>query len=176
MYTSPDPADPAPGAVDLRILALADSGLLPPEVQEPFDRWRILRARDAVADIVRRRLIQDRMLELFLERLEAADDESMIFEGIYALAEAVELHRGQLGLHSHYIVIIMAGQLNPWGLLRLARTFDAPGAGVVRAAAELWQLAEAQGVEVYPLLAQVVGDELLTALDAYYREHPLYHT
>src|SRR5512140_3649998 len=99
---------------DLRILALADAKLLPPSVQEPFDRWRIWRARDAVIAAVRRRLNENPMLQLFVERLEVAEDERGIFEGIYALAEAVDVHRSQLGLHSPYIIVIMAGRLKPW--------------------------------------------------------------
>lgn len=154
-------------APDLRILALAERGVLPDSVQEPFDRWRILRARDAVAETVRRRNPDDFMLNLFLERLEVADEEAQIYEGIYALAEAVELNRRQLGLHSYYIAIVMAGQLNPWGLLNVGRNFESPPATVVEAAAELGQLIAEQGVDGEALLSDIQDDGLLTALEAY---------
>jgi len=154
-------------APDLRILALAERGVLPDAVQEPFDRWRILRARNAVAETVRRRNFDDFMLNLFLERLEAADEEAQIFEGIYALAEAVEVNRRQLGLHSYYVAIVMAGQLNPWGLLNVGRNFDSPPAGVVEAAEELWRLLAEQGVDGEALLRDIQDDSLLTALEAH---------
>src|SRR5258708_20372945 len=80
--------------VDLRILVLANAKLLPAEVQRHFDRWRIWRARAAVTKTVRKRLINVSAenlptLQIYLERLEQADTEQNIFEGIYALAEAV---------------------------------------------------------------------------------------
>src|SRR5437762_13898451 len=60
---------------DLTILALADAKLLPPEVQDPFDRWRIWRTRDVVAAAVRKRLPKPSQgsfpsLQFYLERLE----------------------------------------------------------------------------------------------------------
>lgn len=152
---------------DLRILALAERGVLPDSVQEPFDRWRIFRARDAVAETVRRRHIDNFMLNLFLERLEAADEEAQIYEGIYALAEAVEVNRRQLGLHSYYLAIVMAGQLNPWGMLNIGRNFDSPPKTVLDAAQELWRLANEHGVDISTLLAQVDDDALLAALNAH---------
>src|SRR4051812_31555529 len=107
---------------NLTILVLANAKLLPPEIQAPFDKWRIWRARDAVASAVRKRLPKPMQgsfpaLHMYLERLEVADTEQTIFEGIYALAEAVDAQRVQTGLHSEYLILIMAGQLNPWGLL-----------------------------------------------------------
>lgn len=164
----PDSARP-----DLRILALADSGLLPESVQKPFDDWRVLRARDAVASAVRKRLKPDAdpMLVFMLERLEAADDDRGIFEGIYALAEVVDLHRARTGLHSEYLVLVMAGRLNPYGLLGLASDFDHVPASAVEAARKLWELAEAHGVNVRALLAvwaESGDDPLLERLQAYY--------
>lgn len=158
-----------PPAPDLRILALADAHLLPREMQATFDRWRSLRARDAVAQIVRKRLIDDAMLMLMLERLEAADDEGSIFEGIYALAEIVDLHRKELGLHSHYLIVIMSGHINPWSLLALSRDFADPPASVTESAEELWQLARAHRVDVWRLLQHVRPDDTLRALEAFYR-------
>jgi hypothetical protein len=158
--------------IDLRILALIDPPRLPAEVMHPFDHWRIWRARDAVAEVVRKRLIDDLMLTLFLERLEAADDESGIFEGIYALAQTVELHRKTLGMHGHYLVLVMASHLNPWGLLRLNPDFAHPTPSVVEAAAELWRLAGENGVDVQALLAQAPPDETLAALDDFYWSNP----
>ncbi len=158
---------------DLRILALADTKLLPPAVQEPFDHWRIWRARDAVAAAVRRRLNENPMLQLFVERLEVAEDERGIFEGIYALAEAVDVHRSQIGLHSQYIIVIMAGQLNPWGLLSINRDYDNPTPSVVKAAQELWRLAREQNVDIPALLAQLKDNEPLRALEAFYKTKPL---
>src|SRR5205807_8863580 len=98
---------------DLTILALADAKLLPSEVQEPFDHWRIWKARDAVATAVRKRILNAPldslfMLQTYLERLEQADAEQTIFEGIYALANVVDMYRQQLGLHSEYLIVIMA--------------------------------------------------------------------
>ena len=163
-----DPARP-----DLRILALADSGLLPKSVQQPFDDWRVLRARDAVAHTVRKRLKADAdpMLVFMLERLEAAEDDRGIFEGIYALAEVVDLHRARTGLHSEYLVLVMAGQLNPYGLLALASDFDHVPSSALEAARRLWELAKAHNVNVRALLAVLAeshADPLLERLEAYY--------
>lgn len=156
-----------PSAPDLSILALAERGVLPESVQQPFDLWRIFRARDAVVETVRRRHYDDFMLNLFLERLEAADEEAQIYEGIYALAEAVEVNRQQLGLHSYYVAIVMAGQLNPWGLLNIGRNFDSPPKTVLDAAQELWRLANEQCLDIGALLRSVQDDGLLTALEAH---------
>ncbi len=165
-------ADSAPPAYtpDLRILALADASLLPPEVQEPFDKWRIWRAREAVVSAVRRRLREGEnpMIAFMLERLEAADDEQGIFEGIYALSEVVELHRRRLGLHSGYVILIMAGRINPYGLLEMSPDFDNPPVPAVEAAIELWRLARAAYLNVELLLRRISGDELLVALEKYY--------
>jgi hypothetical protein len=163
-----DPARP-----DLRILALADSGLLPESVQKPFDDWRVLRARDAVAHTVRKRLKADAdpMLVFMLERLEAAEDDRGIFEGIYALAEVVDLHRARTGLHSEYLVLVMAGQLNPYGLLALTSDFDQVPSSALEAARRLWELAKAHNVNVRALLAVLAeshADPLLERLEAYY--------
>ncbi len=168
----PDPARP-----DLRILALADSGLLPEVVQKPFDDWRVLSARDAVSQAVRKRLKPDSdpMLVFMVERLEAADDDRGIFEGIYALAEVVDLHRARTGLHSEYLVLVMAGRLNPYGLLALTSDFDYVPASAIEAARKLWELAEAHGVNVRALLAVWAesGDDLLfERLQAYYETPP----
>src|SRR5579859_3879679 len=138
---------------DLRILCLADAKLLPPDVQDAFDKWRIWRARDAVTSAVRKRLINTRAENLptmmvYLERLENADAEQVIFEGIYALAEVVEVNRTQLGLHSGYIVLIMSGQLNPWGLLEFQQDFDHPAPSAALAAEELWRLASQQELHI----------------------------
>src|SRR5260221_3141943 len=108
--------------VDLRILVLANAKLLPAEVQRDFDRWRIWRARAAVTKTVRKRLINVSAenlptLQIYLERLEQADTEQNIFEGIYALAEAVERNRQQLGIQSDYFILVMMGQFNTLGLL-----------------------------------------------------------
>src|SRR5207244_2106150 len=86
--------------------------ILPPEVQEPFDHWRIWKARDAVTTAVRKRLDavppkKRGIAELYLERLELADNEQTIFEGIYALAEVVDVNRNTLGLHSEYLILMM---------------------------------------------------------------------
>lgn len=164
----PDPTRP-----DLRILALADSGLLPESVQKPFDDWRVLRARDAVAHTVRKRLKADAdpMLVFMLERLEVAEDDRGIFEGIYALAEVVDLHRVRTGLHSEYLVLVMAGQLNPYGLLALTSDFDHVPLSAIEAARKLWELAQAHNVNVRALLAVLAesqADPLLQRLNAYY--------
>ncbi len=158
---------------DLRILALADAKLLPPEVQTPFDHWRIWKARDAVANSVRKRLLSLPAsalptVQMYVDRLRLADTEETIFEGIYALAEVVEVYRQQLGTHSEHLVVIMSGQLNPWGLLAFQRDFEQPASSIVRAAEELWQLAETSHVDVEGLLAQIKGDATLAALDQYY--------
>ncbi len=158
---------------DLRILALADAKLLPPEVQDPFDHWRIWKARDAVASAVHKRLLNasvDSMfvLQTYLDRLEQADTEQMIFEGIYALANVVDTYRQHLAIHSEYLIVIMAGQLNPWGLLDFHRDFEHPAASTISAAEELWRLAQAHHVDVEALLRRVKGEELLAALETYY--------
>jgi hypothetical protein len=158
---------------DLRILALADSGLLPESVQKPFDDWRILRARDAVAHTVRKRLKADAdpMLVFMLERLEAADDDRGIFEGIYALAEVVDLHRVRTGLHSEYLVLVMAGQLNPYGLLALTDDFDYVPISAIESARKLWELVTAHGVNARALIAvraESHDDTILRRLEAYY--------
>jgi hypothetical protein len=161
---------------DLRILVLANAKLLPPEVQEPFDHWRIWKARDAVATAVRKRILNaplDKlfMIQTYLERLEEADTEQTIFEGIYALANVVDMYRQQLALHSEYLILIMSGQLNPWGLLDFQRDFEQPAASTINAAGELWRLAREHGVDVDAVLARMKGDELLSALDQYYSTH-----
>ncbi|MCC7449351.1 MAG: hypothetical protein IT324_18175, partial [Anaerolineae bacterium] len=43
--------------VDLRILILADAKLLPFDVQEAFARWRIWDARNAIVEMVHKRLL-----------------------------------------------------------------------------------------------------------------------
>ncbi len=159
--------------LDLRILILADSKLLPPPVQEAFDHWRIWAARDAVVAMVHKRLLDVPALviptiQMYLERLELAETEQTIFEGIYALSEVVEVYRQYLGLHSAYLVLIMSGHLNPWGLLELQRDFQQPAPSAVRAAEELWRLADEHQVDVKALLTQVKRDETLDALEAYY--------
>src|SRR5260221_14439908 len=103
--------------VDLRILVLANAKLLPAEVQRDFDRWRIWRARAAVTKTVRKRLINVSAenlptLQIYLERLEQADTEQNIFEGIYALAEADEHNPQQLGNHRLLIFLVILGHLN----------------------------------------------------------------
>src|SRR5579859_5792629 len=113
---------------DLTILALVDAKLLPSQVQEAFDHWRIWKARDAVTSVVRKRLDavpqkKRGIAELYLERLEIADSEQMIFEGIYALAEVVDASRNHFGLHSEYLILMMASQLNPWGLIEFQQDF-----------------------------------------------------
>ena len=168
--SNPDPISNAPP--DLRILALADSKLLPPSVQEPFDHWRIWKARDAVTGTVRnaisRRAVKLGILEMYLERLELADEEKTIFEGIYALAEVVEVYRQQVGIHSQYLVLVMAGQLNPWGLLTFQADYEHPAASVLEAARELWRLAEVHHVDIPVLLKTHEPDPSLAALEVYY--------
>ena len=158
---------------DLRILALADAKLLPPEVQSAFDHYRIWKARDAVTVSVRKRLLNAPtdallMIQMYLERLEQAETEETIFEGIYALASVVDVYRQYLALHSEYLVLIMSGQLNPWGLLEFQRDFERPASSAISAAKELWRLAEEHHADVPSLLAQVQKDELLPILEAYY--------
>ncbi len=158
---------------DLRILALADTKLLPPEVQAPFDHWRIWKARDAVVHAVRKRLLSLSVsalptVQTYLDRLQHADTEETIFEGIYALAEVVEVYRQQLGTHSEHLVLIMSGQLNPWGLLAFQRDFEKPASSINEAAEELWRLARATGVDVDGLLTRIKNDPTLAALDQYY--------
>src|SRR4051812_2883509 len=104
---------------DLRILSLADAKVLPANVQQQFDQWRVRKARDVVTSIVRKRMSSApksdlSTVQLYLERLEIADTDQTIFEGIYALAEVVEVHRQVLGTHSQHLVLIMSQYLNPW--------------------------------------------------------------
>ncbi len=166
---------------DLRILALADAKLLPPEVQNPFDHWRIWRTRDSVAALVRKRLLNAPaetlpIIQMYLERLENADVEGTIFEGIYALAEVVDVHRKQLGLHGKYLVLVMSSQLNPWGVLGFQQDFENPPPSVTDAARELWRLAREQKVDVEALLTHIKNDDTLTALQVYYMTPPLVPT
>ncbi|SRR5258708_5711692 len=158
---------------DLTILALADAKLLPPEVQDPFDHWRIWKARDAVTTAVRKRLDavppkKRGIAELYLERLELADNEQTIFEGIYALAEVVDVNRNYLGLHSEYLILMMSSQLNPWGLVEFQQDFERPGSSSIAAAQEMWRLAQEHKVDVKALLAKIKDDETLRALQKYY--------
>ncbi len=155
---------------DLRILALLEGKFLPPEVLHPFDRWRIWRARDGVASLVRRRLIDDPMLRLMLERLEVADDESGIFEGIYALAQVVDMHRGKMGINAHNVVLTMAVHLNPWGLVTLNPDYDSPSKNAVECATELWRLSDAEGLDIETLLVMVADDPIVEALTRYYAQ------
>src|SRR5258706_1323364 len=161
---------------DLRILALADAKILPPEIQSAFDHWRIWKARDTIVAAVRKRMTSIEggkgTIEIYLDRLEQADTELNLIEGIYALAEVIEVYRSQVGLHKDYIVLMMSGQLNPWGLLALQGDFGSPAASVVQAAQELWRLAHEQSYDVNRALRQV-RDETLTALEGYYIVHPL---
>jgi hypothetical protein len=160
---------------DLRILALADAKVLPPEIQADFDHWRIWKARDTVVGTVRKRMTSTEggrsTVLMYLERLEEADTEQNILEGIYAVAEVVEVHRKVLGLHKDYIILIMSGQLNPWGLLALQEDYGTPPASVVQAANELWRLAREKQYDVDRALKQV-KDETLTALEHYYAAQP----
>jgi len=158
---------------DLRILALIDAKLLPPEVQSPFDHWRIWRARDAVATVVRRRVANILpIVQTYLERLEVADTEETIFQGLYAITEVVEVHRARIGLHGDYIVLIMSNQINPWGVLEFQHDFANPPPQVSEAAALLWGLCEQHNVLVSALLTRV-KDPLLDALNDYYAVYPL---
>src|SRR5258707_5387833 len=119
---------------DLRILALTDAKVLPPEVQAAFDHWRIWKARDTVIATVRKRITGTEggtsTVQMYLERLEVAETEQNIFEGIYALAEVVDGYRKQLGLHKDYIILMMSGQINPWGLLAFQQEFGTPSASI----------------------------------------------
>src|SRR5258706_1542261 len=153
---------------DLRILALADSKLLPPEVQNAFDRWRVFKARDVVASVVRKRLqtavsYDLSTVSLYLERLEQADSEQAIFEAIYALAEVVEVHRQQLGTHSQHLVLIMSQYINPWGVLEFQRDFESPAPSTLAAAAELWRLAHANKLHVQGVVSKIQKEK--AALD-----------
>lgn len=159
--------------VDLRILILADAKLLPFDVQEAFARWRIWDARNAIVEMVHKRLLDAPALviptiQMYLERLELAETEQTILEGIYALAEVIEVYRQYLGLHSAYLLLIMSSHLNPWGLLELQQDFSQPAPSAVRAAEELWRLANDHQVDVKALLAQVRRDDTLNALEAHY--------
>lgn len=111
------------------------------------------------------------MLQMYLERLEHAESEQTIFEGIYALASVVDVYRQYLALHSEYLILIMSGQLNPWGLLEFQRDFERPASSTLSAARELWRLAQEHHVDVEGLLRQLPEDELLIALEAYYVSH-----
>jgi hypothetical protein len=162
---------------DLRILALVNPKLLPPAVQDPFDHWRIWKARDAVANAVRKRMghaevASSVLLQVYLERLEVADTEQTIFEGIYALAEVVETYRKQLGLHSQYVVLIMSSHLNPYGLLEFQQDFSQPAASVIAAAQELWRLAREHQFDVVAAIKQIINDQTLIALNTYYESQP----
>ncbi len=157
---------------DLRILALADTKTLPSEVQDVFDHWRIWKARDVVAATVRRRMGNQPTLAMYLERLEAADTEETIFQGLYTVAEVVDVYRAQTGLHSDYIVLIMSEHLNPWGVIEFQRDFANPMQHVVEAAQILWQLCQTVNVDV-PTLLKNVKDPLLAALNDYYEKTPL---
>jgi hypothetical protein len=170
---------------DLRILSLADAKVLPADVQQQFDQWRIRKARDVVTSIVRRRMSSApksdlATVQLYLERLEIADTDQTIFEGIYALAEVVEVHRQVLGTHSQHLVLIMSQYLNPWGVIDFQRDFASPAPNIVAAAAELWRLAQEYNLDVQNILSQMPKNELTEALDSYYAAHPeaitpLYH-
>jgi hypothetical protein len=160
---------------DLRILALADAKVMPPEIQSAFDRWRIWKARDAIVVTVRKRIssVEKNKLTVstYLERLEAADTEDTIIEGIYALAEVLEVHRKTFGLHKDYIILMMSGQVNPWGLLALHGDFGAPPPTVIQASQELWRLAREKQYDVERAL-KLIKDQTLAALEAYYAAQP----
>jgi hypothetical protein len=157
--------------IDLRVLALADSKLLPPEVQKPFDSFRILRARDAVARLVRKRMGDIQILNILVERLEAAEDEDIILGNLTALMNAVDVFRTQTGLHKDYCVVIMSQHLNPWGVVDFQRDFEAPMPYALEAAERLWNLCRAHLVDV-PALLQKVREPLLDTLDFYYEMRP----
>jgi len=168
--------EPYTNKVDLRILALTDAKVLPQGVQDEFDHWRIWRTRDAVVSAVRKRLASSKKqvglaLHLYLERLEYADKEQTIFEGIYALAEAVDLYRRELAIHSGSVVMIMASGLNPWGLMALNPDFAHPPTSVVNAAEELWRLARLHNVDIEALLTKLKDDETLMKLQLFYDAH-----
>lgn len=158
-------------APDLRILVLANAKVFQPAIQEPFDHWRIWKARDAIVSAVRKRatdaiMTQNFALRLYLERLEAAETEAAIFEGIYALLGTVDFYRSQLGLHSEYLLVMMSGHLNPWGLLEFQGDLDQPPGSVINAADELWRLAREHNFDVENALKQISDDQLLSALNA----------
>ena len=87
------------GTRALRILALADAKVLPPEVQEPFDRWRIWKARDAVASAVRKRLLNASLDSLFLLQTYVSNSGVWYFVtlGSIAIGVALLLPRGIWG-------------------------------------------------------------------------------
>src|SRR5260370_24347853 len=148
----------------------------PKEVQEPFDHWGIWKSRDAVTSAVRKRLNavpanKRGIAELYLERLEQADTEQTIFEGIYALAEVVDANRNHFGLHSEYLVLMMASQLNPWGLVEFQQDYEHPAASSIAAAKELWRLAQGNKIDVKALFAKIKDNQALQALQKFYTSH-----
>src|SRR5258708_21583810 len=62
----------------------------------------------------------------------------------------------------------MSSQLNPWGLLEFQGDFDHPAPSAVTAAEELWRLARPHELHIPTLLAQIIDDKTLDALNAYY--------
>ncbi len=157
--------------IDLRVLALADSKLLPPEVQKPFDTFRILRAREAIARLVRRRIGTIPILQILVERLEAAEDEDIILGNMTALINAIDVFRTQTGLHKDYCIVIMSQHLNPWGVVDFHRDFETPMPYVREAAERLWSLCRAHNVDV-PALLKKAREPLLDTLDFYYETRP----
>ena len=157
---------------DLRVLTLPDSGLLPDSVQQPFATWRIEQARRAVAAAVEKRLPPELPLaRIHLERLEAAEDEQTIIENLYVLAEVIQMHRVETGLHSDYLVMIMGQRLNPWGVIAFQGDFARPPRHVVEAARELWRLCQSEAVDAAALWSQV-HDPTLDALNRFYADAP----
>jgi anthranilate/para-aminobenzoate synthase component II len=161
---------------DLRILALADSGLLPEAIQQAFGRWRIEQARIAVAAVVEKRLPPDLPLAyIHLERLKAAEDEKTIIENLYVLAEVIQMHRVETGLHSDYLVMIMGQRLNPWGVIEFQGDFARPPRQVIEAAAELWRMCLTADVDA-PALWNTMNSATLDALNRYYAYQPTSET
>ncbi len=118
--------------------------------------------------VVRKRASAIPVIAPYLERLEAADTEETIFQGLYTIAEVVDVHRAKIGLHSDYIILIMSNQINPWGVLEFQRDFANPPSYVIQAAERLWKLCEDNQVDVAALLKKR-ADPLLMALNAYYQ-------
>jgi hypothetical protein len=164
---------------DLRILAFAEADQLPVSVLDRYASWRIAQAGAAVLSAVRTQAIDvpDSTLMLYIERLAVADDDAGILEGIYGVAQVVEMYRERLGLHSHYIILIMACRLNPLGVLAFERNLAQPSPLVLAAAKTLWQLlAEAslhfdqESLSIAHLPSNLRNLPIVQAMQSFYTE------
>jgi len=157
---------------DLRILVLPESDRLPITVQRAFDRWRVEQAQQAISALVAKRLPPFLTIaHTYLERLQAAEHESIVMQNLSALIEVIAASNAQTGLNRDYLMVVMSQRLNPWGVIEFQGDFANAPSYVQAAARQLWRLCDAAGIDAMALWADL-DDSTLAALDQFYDTPP----